>query len=179
MTDAETAGLAATGAVAGLCPVTEANLGDGIFPASAFVAAGGRIGVGTDSNVMVGLADELRQLEYSQRLALRRRNVLAPEGGSTGRALFDQALSGGAAALGAEASALTAGAPADFAELAGADGFEADGDRMLDGFIFARSARTRRVWTGGVLRVSDGEHVERAAIAARFAKAMKRLLSVL
>jgi formiminoglutamate deiminase len=179
MSEAETEALAATGAVAGLCPVTEANLGDGIFPASEFAAAGGMLGVGTDSNVMVGLADELRQLEYSQRLALRRRNVLAPEGGSTGRALFGRALSGGAAALGAQAPEIVVGAPADLVELSGHDGFDAEGDRMLDGFIFARSARVRRVWTGGILRVSDGEHVERARIASRFGRVMKRLLSVL
>jgi formimidoylglutamate deiminase len=179
MNDAETEALAATGAVAGLCPVTEANLGDGIFPASAFTGAGGRLGIGTDSNVCVGLADELRQLEYSQRLALRRRNVLAPEGGSTGRALFGRALAGGAAALGAHAPELAAGAPADLVELSGNDSFEAEGDRMLDGFVFARSARVNRVWTGGVLRVSNGEHLERAAIAPRFARAMKRLLPVL
>lgn len=179
MNDAETEAFAAIGAVAGLCPVTEANLGDGTFPAPAFIASGGRFGVGTDSNVLVGLANELRQLEYSQRLALRRRNVLAPEGGSTGRALFEKALDGGAAALGAEAAALVAGAPADFVELSGNDGFKADGDRMLDGFVFARSATVNRVWTGGVLRVRDGEHVARNAIARRFAEAMKRLLSVL
>jgi formiminoglutamate deiminase len=179
MNYAETEALAATGAVAGLCPVTEANLGDGIFPAQAFVAAGGKFGIGTDSNVLVGLAEELRQLEYSQRLAHRRRNVLAPESGSTGRALLDRALAGGASALGAQAPELLAGAPADLVELSGTEGFEQNGDRMLDGFIFARSVKVRRVWTGGVLRVSDGVHLERTAIAPRFAKAMKRLLSVL
>jgi formimidoylglutamate deiminase len=179
MSEAETVAFAATGAVAGLCPVTEANLGDGTYPATAFIASGGRLGVGTDSNVLVGLADELRQLEYSQRLALCRRNVLAPEGGSTGRALYQKALDGGAAALGAEAPVLVAGAPADFVELSGNDGFEAEGDRMLDGFVFARLARVNRVWTGGVLRVRDGIHMDRAAIAPRFAAVMKRLLSVL
>jgi formimidoylglutamate deiminase len=176
---AETAALAATGAVAGLCPVTEANLGDGTFPAQAFITSGGRLGVGTDSNVLVGLADELRQLEYSQRLVLLRRNVLAPEGGSTGRTLYEKAFDGGAAALGAEAPVLVAGAPADFVELSGNDGFEMEGDRMLDGFVFARSARVNRVWTGGILRVREGRHLERATIAPRFARVMKRLLSVL
>ena len=76
MTDAETDGIARSGAVAGLCPITEANLGDGIFAAGRFLDAGGRFGIGTDSNVLIGVADELRQLEYSQRLAHRARNVL-------------------------------------------------------------------------------------------------------
>src|SRR2546430_11805995 len=76
MTATETELLARRGAVAGLCPVTEASLGDGIFPAREFVAAGGRFGIGTDSNVLVGVADELRQLEYAQRLKKRERNEI-------------------------------------------------------------------------------------------------------
>src|SRR5215475_8635373 len=77
MTGTETAALAASGAVAGRCPLTEASLGDGIFPAREFCDAGGRFGVGTDSNILVGVADELRQLEYAQRLKHRERNVLS------------------------------------------------------------------------------------------------------
>ena len=89
------------GAVAGLCPITEANLGDGIFPAAAFLEAGGRFGVGSDSNVEITAPGELRQLEYGQRLAHRARNVLAAkEGESTGRALYEGALAGGAQAAG-------------------------------------------------------------------------------
>src|SRR5581483_1168493 len=103
-TDAEVAGMAASRAVVGLCPITEANLGDGIFPAPPFVAQGGRFGVGSDSNVLLDGAEELRTLEYSQRLAQRARNVLArAEGQSTGRSLFEAALLGGWQALGARA----------------------------------------------------------------------------
>src|SRR5213078_4868491 len=92
MTATETEALAKRGAVAGLCPVTEASLGDGIFPAREFIAAGGRFGVGTDSNVLVGVADELRQLEYAQRLHGRQRNVVSRgEGSSTGRTLYEAA----------------------------------------------------------------------------------------
>jgi formiminoglutamate deiminase len=76
--------IAASGAVVGLCPVTEANLGDGIFNAPEFLAAGGHFGVGSDSNVSICAADELRMLEYSQRLAFRRRNVIAEAATSTG-----------------------------------------------------------------------------------------------
>ncbi|RVC59151.1 formimidoylglutamate deiminase, partial [Mesorhizobium sp. M00.F.Ca.ET.038.03.1.1] len=101
MTEAETIAMARTGSIAGLCPITEANLGDGTFAAPLFVEHGGRFGVGSDSNVLIGLPDELMQLEYSQRLAHRARNVLARPGGSNGRALFDAALDGGSQALGA------------------------------------------------------------------------------
>ncbi|WP_292274058.1 formimidoylglutamate deiminase, partial [Mesorhizobium sp.] len=109
MTEAETIAMAKSGAVAGLCPVTEANLGDGTFAAPSFIEHGGRFGIGSDSNVLIGLPDELRQLEYSQRLAHRARNVLARAGGSTGRALFDAALDGGSIALGAGPSTLAVG----------------------------------------------------------------------
>ena len=99
MTDAETRDMARRGAIAGLCPVTEANLGDGIFPAPAFLEDGGHFGVGSDSNISISVAHELRQLEYSQRLGLRSRNVVALPQQSTGTRLFQEALKGGARAL--------------------------------------------------------------------------------
>ncbi len=101
MTPDETQRMAAAGAVAGLCPITEANLGDGVFNGPHFLSCGGRLGVGTDSNVLVGVADELRQLEYGQRLHGGQRNVMIrSEGASTGRALYEAAAHGGSAALG-------------------------------------------------------------------------------
>lgn len=174
MTEAETAGMARAGAIAGLCPVTEANLGDGTFPAADFLAAGGRFGVGSDSNVLIGLPDELRQLEYSQRLAHRARNVLATPGGSTGRALFDGALSGGAAALGA-ASGIATGQAADFVSLKARHGLELEGDALLDGWIFANAAVVDCVWVNGRKRVEAGRHAEREAIGRRFASVMRAL----
>ena len=117
MTEAETDRFAASGAVAGLCPITEANLGDGMFDARRFLNAGGRFGIGSDSNVLIGVADELRQLEYSQRLARRERNVLGKANGSTGRRLFDEALRGGAQALGAGPAGIAAGHAADLVSL--------------------------------------------------------------
>ncbi|MCF3642968.1 formimidoylglutamate deiminase [Rhizobium sp. TRM95111] len=174
MTEAETRAMAASGAIAGLCPVTEANLGDGTFPAPDFVAHGGRFGVGSDSNVLIGLPDELRQLEYSQRLALRARNVLAPAGGSTGRALFDGALTGGAAALGA-ATGLAVGLPADFVSVAPRHGLEPAGDQLLDSWIFANGAAVDCVWVQGRKQVEHGRHVRRAETGRRFAAAMAEL----
>ncbi len=124
----------------GLCPITEASLGDGIFPTREFLDAGGRFGIGTDSNVLVGVADELRQLEYGQRLKHRERNVLSGGPGiSTGRALFDAALAGGAQALAQPIVGLQAGARADIVTLDTTHPSLAGrrGDAVLDGWIFA------------------------------------------
>ena len=101
MTDDEARRLARSGAVAGLCPITEASLGDGVFNAPLYFAERGAFGVGSDSNVEIGVAAELKQLEYAQRLRDRARNVCALAAGSTGRALYERALAGGAQALGA------------------------------------------------------------------------------
>jgi formiminoglutamate deiminase len=178
MNPVETAALAQTGAVAGLCPVTEANLGDGVFPAPSFMASGGRFGIGTDSNVRIGVADEMRQLEYAQRLRDRARNVMTTPGKSTGRCLFDSALAGGGAALGAASTGITAGAAADMVSL------DADhpalvsraGDALLDSWIFAAAPGTVDcVWTHGTKRVSAGRHPNRESVRARFAASMQRL----
>ena len=177
MTEAETIGMAKSGAVAGLCPITEANLGDGTFAAPLFMQNGGRFGVGSDSNVLIGVPDELRQLEYSQRLAHRARNVLAVAGGSNGRALFDAALDGGSTALGAGASQIAVGAPADVVSL------DADhpslagkrGDAILDAWIFANGSKVDCVWVHGRKQVSGGRHAKREAIAERFRNVMMAL----
>ena len=143
--------LAGSGAVAGLCPVTESNLGDGVFPARAFADAGGRFGVGTDSNVLIDAAGELRTLEYTQRLALRSRNVLAgPINPSTGATLFKAAREGGAQALGVQGG-IAVGASADFLELdLGAPALASrDQDALLDGWLFAgRQREIKTVWRG-------------------------------
>ncbi|MBK8085688.1 MAG: formimidoylglutamate deiminase [Devosia sp.] len=109
MTESETMRLARTGAVAGLCPITEANLGDGIFNGVAYGDNGGRFGIGSDSNIRIALAEELRTLEYSQRLRDRGRALLATPTASTGRVLLEQAARGGAQALGRDAGSITAG----------------------------------------------------------------------
>jgi formimidoylglutamate deiminase len=177
----EIAALADSGAVAGLCPITEASLGDGIFPAREFLEAGGRFGVGTDSNVLIGVADELRQLEYGQRLKHRERNVLSDEAGvSTGRALFDMALAGGAQALAQPAAGIQAGARADIVtldtdhpSLAGRRG-----DAVLDGWIFAaRGDVVDCVWAGGNKIVEGGRHRFRRRARENFNAAVRRLVA--
>jgi formimidoylglutamate deiminase len=181
MTTAETDALAKTGAVAGLCPITEASLGDGIFPAREFLDAGGRFGVGTDSNVLVGVADELRQLEYAQRLKHRERNVLSGDAGvSTGRALFDAALAGGARALAQPATGLKVGARADIVTLDTTHPSLAGrrGDAVLDGWIFAAGAGAIAcVWAGGNKVVEAGRHRLRQSARATFNAAMRRLVA--
>jgi formiminoglutamate deiminase len=180
MTDEETRAMAATGAVAGLCPVTEANLGDGIFNASTFRDAGGQFGLGTDSNVLIGAADELRQLEYSQRLGLCARNVMATAPtASTGRALFDGALAGGAQALGA-AGGLAVGLAADIVSL-DANNLALtgrSGDAIIDSWIFS-SARSPVdcVWTSGCKVVTNGRHHQAKSVAAGFRRRLEGLLA--
>lgn len=178
MTAMETARLARSGAVAGLCPITEANLGDGIFPAVDFRTAGGRFGVGSDSNVLIDAAEELRLLEYGQRLERRARNLLGG-GGSSGDTLWRAAVDGGARALGA-ASGITAGNAADIVSL------DRDhpalvargGAALTDALVFA-SARgaVDCVWRRGVKRVTGGRHVARAAVARRYADCLGGLLA--
>jgi formiminoglutamate deiminase len=175
MTPEETQAMAKSGAVAGLCPITEANLGDGIFPGEEFLGAGGAFGVGSDSNVLIGLGEELRQLEYSQRLGLRARNVVAGPNGSSGRTLFDGAMAGGGQALGCQ-TGLQEGHPADFVSLDCSAAPYLKEDRILDGWIFAGSVRPDCVWVNGLKQVECGRHRSREKIAAGFHAAMKSLM---
>jgi len=174
----ETMGLSASGAVAGLCPVTEANLGDGIFDGVRFAAAGGRFGVGSDSNVRISLCEELRGLEYSQRLAGRGRAMLATADRSTGRALWDGACAGGAQAAGRGGGAIAVGEWADLLVLdtSGPDMAAAEGDTLLDTFIFAGDDRmVTDLWSAGRHIVTGGRHVAREAVISRYRAAIARL----
>lgn len=178
MEEAETRGLAQSGAVAGLCPVTEANLGDGIFNARDYSGAGGRYAIGSDSNVQIGATDELRQLEYAQRLREQARNVCAPIGGSSGRAMLGAVWRGGAQALARPSGRLEAGAMADILTLRPdhpATVGKVD-DEILDAWIFTGGNRLIDcLWSGGRKVVADGRHRSRDKIAARFKATMRRL----
>ena len=178
MTPAETSELARSGAVAGLCPITEANLGDGVFPGRAYREHGGSFGVGSDSNVRISLCEELRTLEYGQRLQHRARTILAPPGASNGRALFDEALRGGAAAAARPVAAIAPGALADLlaldAESSILEGKR--GDEVLDAFVFAGDNRiVTDVWSAGRHMVTGGAHIRRNEIRRRYARAMRAL----
>lgn len=177
MTEDEAQSLARSGATAGLCPITEANLGDGIFMGAEFRAAGGHFAVGTDSNVQIGLVDELRQLEYSQRLGRRMRNVLSDGPGSTGLALLHAAHLGGARALGVPTPAIAKGGAADLVavDLDQPAFAAARGDQVLGAWIFSAPRSVDQVWVAGEKLVQNGRHVRREEIAARYGRAVRDL----
>jgi formimidoylglutamate deiminase len=184
MTERETRALAGTGAVAGLCPTTEANLGDGLFPLQAYLDAGGAIGVGSDSHISVSPVEELRWLEYGQRLITRHRNVVATAATpSTGERLFARALAGGAQASGIALGRLDAhgaDAPprADLLLLDAQAPLLAgrDAAHLLDTWLFAGNANlVRDVMAGGEWVVRDFRHRDEARIAARYRAVVERL----
>ncbi|MFN3292271.1 MAG: formimidoylglutamate deiminase [Gemmobacter sp.] len=180
MQRAETLALAATGAVAGLCPITESSLGDGIFDGVAYAGAGGRWGVGSDSNIRIAWSEELRTLEYSQRLRDRSRAALATADRSTGRALVEGAAAGGAQAAGRDAGRIEAGRLADLVALdtTHPDMEGRSGDTALDTFVFARDDRmVRHVWSAGRHIVQDGHHPARDRVQAAYRATMRRLMA--
>lgn len=179
MTDAETQKLAQTGAVAGLCPITESSLGDGIFNGTGFAAADGRIGVGTDSNIQISFFEELKTLEYSQRLRDRSRAVYATAQKSTGRVLFEATVAGGMQATQRDAGRIEPGAFADLVGLSTDNPWICgrSGDAALDSLIFAGGGKqcVREVWSAGRHIVRQGRHVARDAAAKRFSETVEEL----
>ena len=178
MTEDETRRLAATGAVAGLCPITESSLGDGIFNGTIWAEAGGRLGFGSDSNIRISLVEELRTLEYSQRLRDRGRAILATPDRSTGRVIYEAGLDGGATAAGRETGAIREGLWADLCavDLANPVMFGRGGDQMLDSLIFAgHDGLIRDVWSAGRHVVKDGRHIARDGIVADYLATIARV----
>jgi len=172
--------LAATGAVAGLCPSTEANLGDGVFDAAAYSAAAGVWGIGSDSHASVNAAEELRLLEYTQRLAQQRRNVLA---GRLHAQVADQlwlgALHGGARASGRAIAGLAIGQQADFVVLDTRGPLaRLTPEQVLANHVFTNHGRNhvRDVWVAGRLHVRDGEHALGSVACERFIGARSALI---
>jgi formimidoylglutamate deiminase len=165
----ELAGMAKARAVVGLCPITEANLGDGIFPASGYPGAWG---IGSDSNVLIGVAEELRMLEYSQRLSLRQRNVMASDAQrDTATSLYLSAGAGGAQALGNK-NGLAVGSPANIITLDGDDP-----DIALASWVFTRRVpQVREVWVHGEQHVANGRHAMAAKAKQRFDAVLNKLL---
>ncbi|MCC5970044.1 MAG: formimidoylglutamate deiminase [Pararhodobacter sp.] len=177
----ETLALAATGAVAGLCPITESSLGDGIFDGVAWTGAGGVWGIGSDSNIRIALSEELRTLDYSQRLRDHSRAALATAEKSTGRVLFEGAARGGAQAAARDAGAIAPGRLADLMALdtSHIDLEGRDGDTLLDAFIFAADDRAiSEVWAAGRHLVSGGKHMQHEAITHAYRKVLRRLTAL-
>ncbi len=174
----ETRALARSGAVAGLCPLTEASLGDGIFDGATWLGEGSAIALGSDSNIRISLAEELRQLETSQRLRDHSRAALATADRSTGRRLLEDAARGGAAAAGRGAGQIETGAWADLLAL---DRTHPDleglvGDTILDSFAFAGdSGMVADVWAAGRHLVEGGRHIRRDQITAAYRAAVRPL----
>lgn len=180
MDESEVERAAASGAVAGLCPITESSLGDGIFEGRNWTGHGGSYGVGSDSNIRISAPLELATLEYSQRLRHRERNVLSNGPGSTGAALYAQALSGGAKALGRSSGSIQ---PGNFADLAAINITHPalcalKPDQWLDGLIFAApDGIVTDLWSAGRHCVREGRHIVRDTVEATYRKTMRSLMS--
>lgn len=181
VTPDETRRMAESRAVVGICPTTEANLGDGLFPAQEYLAAGGRFGIGSDSHVSVSALEELRWLEYGQRLKHERRNRLSAAGkAEVAETLFAAAGAGGAQALGKKIGAIAAGNRADFIVLDGSQAMLAHvaPEKLLGRWLFGGSdAWVKDVMVGGRWLVRDRHHSGEAAAQAAFSRAMAELMA--
>ncbi|GAA6136623.1 formimidoylglutamate deiminase [Arenicella sp. 4NH20-0111] len=175
--------MANANAIAGLCPITEANLGDGIFDAKSFVEQNGRFGIGSDSNVKIALSEELRMLEVSQRLRDQRRVVLTDDTtSSNGRFLYERAALGGATALGRNSGAIQIGTLADLVALDDQHPMliELDSDTILDTWIFASSDDiVTDVWAAGRHMVKAGSHIKHSDISIRYKDTISKLRKAL
>ena len=174
----EVIGLAKTGAVAGLCPITESSLGDGIFEGVKWLKNKGKIAVGSDSNIRISLSEELRTLDYSQRLRDRSRAALADNVYSTGRKLFQEICTGGALASARKTGQISVGYWADLMSLdtTHIDLEFRDGDDILDCFIFAGDDRMiTNVWSAGRHMVQGGKHINREKITSLYRSYIKKL----
>lgn len=182
MTKSETIGLAKSGAVAGLCPVTEANLGDGPFNGAAYLQAGGTFGIGSDSNVLISLSEELRMLEYSQRLRDIARNIMVVGEGSVGETLYLEAAKGGARALARGRGEIAVGQLADLTAIDSTTPAlcALKTNQIFDGLIFAAKDNVvTDVWSAGRHKVKSGQHIKRKEIISTYRSAIENLMSVL
>lgn len=182
MTPSETVALARSGAVAGLCPITESSLGDGIFDAVRWLDQGGAIAIGSDSNIRISLSEELRTLDYSQRLRDGTRAALASPEKSTGRRLFDDVVRGGAQASGRNTGQIATGYWADMFALDTTSEhlWGRAQDMALDSWVFAGDDRlVTDVWSAGRHMVQGGEHVQRGQIVAAYKRTIDALRDAL
>ena len=179
LTDSETALIAGSKCIVGLCPTTEANLGDGLFPAESFQQQGGRYAVGSDSHVSVSPWEELRTLEYGQRLTQQRRNILTSEKHSTGRTLYDQAVKNGATACGQPIGRLERGARADLLVVDHDQPqlVHREGDALLDALVFCGDANSvRDVYVAGRRVIQNGSHALEDEVAATYRERLAGLI---
>lgn len=178
----ETTQLAKSGGVAGLCPITESSLGDGIFDAVHWTNAGGAFAIGSDSNIRISLSEELRSLDYSQRLRDGTRSALASSKQSTGRRMFEHILRGGALATGRRTGALATGYWADLLclDMNAVQLWERCGDTLLDSWIFAGDDNlVTDVWSAGRHIVRESAHVQKDEITAAYLRTISELKDAL
>jgi formimidoylglutamate deiminase len=180
MTQSETIRLAQSGAVAGLCPLTESNLGDGIFNGVEYLNAGGAIGLGSDSCIRISVSGELSTLEYSQRLRDIGRNILAIGEGSTGQQIYLRAAQGAAKALGRKSGSIAVG---NLADLVAIDSNHKSlcalkPSQLIDGWVFAGAdCVVTDVWSAGRHCVKNGRHITHNPIVRRYKTAIKKLVA--
>ncbi len=180
LTTEETIAMAQSGAVAGLCPITEANLGDGTFNGPTYLEHNGAFGVGSDSNIRISLTEELRQLEYSQRLRDMARNIWVAQEGSVGQTLYQGAATGAAQAMGRDSGVIEQGKLADLVAIDRTHpALCALGDhQLLDGLAFAApDSVVTDTWCAGRHVVQSGRHIDRDRIIVDYRNAMADLLA--
>ena len=174
----EIRGLAKSGAIAGLCPITEANLGDGIFEGVRWLDSGGAIAIGSDSNIRISLSEELRTLENSQRLRDHSRAALASDEKSSGRRIFDEIVAGGASAAGRKTGKISVGYWADLLAL-DSNAINLAGhedDTILDSFVFASDDRlVKDVWSAGRHLIKNGRHIKSELLVNTYLKTMQSI----
>ena len=179
MLDYESRSLAETGAVIGLCPITEANLGDGVFNGEKWLNEGGKFGIGTDSNVKISLFEEIRTLEYSQRLKYGKRIVLKKNNsGSIGRDLIESILDGGQLASGRKTGKIKVGFWADILalDLSSLHYSSLSNDEKLNYLIFSENEKIiDSVFSAGRWVVKEGKHVDRKKIMAKYFQSLKKI----
>ena len=174
LTGDEVRGIAASGATVAVCPTTEANLGDGLFPLRAYLDAGGHWGIGSDSHVSVSPVEELRWLEYGQRLVTRHRNIAVQPGSpSVGETLLCDVVSSAARATGQDAEGDVIELDLDAPQFAGATVVD-----LVDRWIFSGNRNlVRAVEVAGQRVVEHGRHRDRDAVAARYRTVVRALLA--
>ena len=178
MTQEETQNLAKSGAVVGLCPITEANLSDGVFDGTELLLSGGKYGIGSDSNVRISVTEELQLLEYRQRLVRKERVVMTSKTGSVGRALYDDSLTGGAQALARKSGSIVPGNWADLLTL-DAEALTLNGcteDEILDRWIFSGDdSLVREAWSAGRQMVADGQNIRHEEIELKYRSVIQQI----
>jgi formimidoylglutamate deiminase len=180
LTTSEIEKTAKSGAVVGICPLTEANLGDGIFPTAEYLNHGGKFALGSDSHIAINVADEIRLLEYAQRLTKNERAVLVDKNcSSVGQYLFTKATADGATAINQNVGSIEVGKQADLLVLNDEHPslFSKSNSQILDAAIFASNQLpVKDVYVGGRRVIESGNHIMDEEVVEKYKAVLKRLI---